>query len=134
MIIDKPLRYGPVYEQSLKVFEVFVQAIKNDCGSQGGGSKDLQAIFDFILGQKFRTNGDEHEKAVKVTIDILTIVSLHIVVVEDRKAGTSSNGAERQGQMSALPRASFLLDPVPQNRLLTQLLKLDVFKIIMALV
>jgi hypothetical protein len=123
-----------VYEQSLKVFEVFVQAIKNDSSTQGEGNRDLQAIFDFILSQKFKINGDENEKTVKVTIDILTIVSLHIVVVEDRKVGASGSGAERQGQMTSMPRGSFLLDPAPQNRLLMQLLKLDFFKIIMSLI
>ena len=91
-----------------------MQAIKND-PSQGVGNRDLQAIFDFILRQKFtRADGEDNERAVKVTIDILTIVSLHIVVVEDRKSGAT---ADRQG--SAPPRASFLLDPIPQNRLLT---------------
>ena len=119
MILSKSNKYSPIYETSLKLFEVCVEAIKNrpiidaerkdNVESNDGESlqelcdkfdtqktnplDELQAIFDFVIDQDYSTaNGKstEHvETTVKVAIDILTIVFIHIIV-SHYKAGRRS--------------------------------------------
>ena len=94
MILSPSNRYRSIYETSLKLFEVFVEEIKNSPGDQEDESKsaqalgELEAIFDFILDQDFslmeKKNNVELETTVKVSIDILTIVFIHIIVLKQR--------------------------------------------------
>jgi hypothetical protein len=54
---------------------------------------ELQAIFDFVIDQDYSTTSgkstEQVETTVKVAIDILTIVFIHIVVSQ-QKAGRRS--------------------------------------------
>ena len=70
---------------------MFIQSIKNQNDLNGLAKNEFQAIFDFILNQDYSHANDyydpqNHEKqenlqiTVKVSIDILTIVFLHIIV------------------------------------------------------
>jgi len=95
----------------------------------------LNAIFDFILAQEIKeqapenTASDELETAVKVSIDMLTIIFLHIVISKQTYVPPSSSNG------------SFFLDPSlmreherRSNPLLAKVLKLDTYNIIMSLI
>jgi len=68
----------------LKLFEVFVQAIKSDTSTLNEPDQELKAIFDFILSQDFKeqtsAGGEDISSTVKVSIDMLTILFVHIVI------------------------------------------------------
>jgi hypothetical protein len=121
MINENPKKFGTIYETSLRLFEVFVQAIKDDSVSgPSESSLELKSIFDFILIQNFSNTNENIDTIVKVCIDVLTIVFMHIIVVIEKDTTQDP--------------ASFLLPPRKQNYLLCKLMNLDLFNIMVSLV
>jgi hypothetical protein len=111
MILQKSNKYSSIYETSLKLFEVFVETIKNETDDDQRASNELQAIFEFVINiTSERKSGEELETTVKVSIDILTIIFIHICVTQHK------------------------ITDGEQNPLLNKLLKLNSFKLIMNLI
>ena len=111
MILLKSNKYSSIYETSLKLFEVFVETIKNETDDDQRASNELQAIFEFVINiASEKKSGEELETTVKVSIDILTIIFIHIVVTQHK------------------------ITDGEQNPLLNKLLKLNSFKLIMNLI
>jgi len=107
MILNKSNKYSSIYETSLKLFEVFVETIKNETDDDQRANDELQAIFDFVISIANNKLQDQ-DTTVKVSIDVLTIIFIHIIV-KNTSEGDS-------------------------NPLLNKLLKLNSFKIIMSLI
>ena len=111
MILQKSNNYSSIYETSLKLFEVFVETIKNETDDDLRANDELQAVFDFVIGIfSERKSGEELNTAVKVSIDVLTIIFIHIIVTQHKITDSEA------------------------NPLLNKLLKLNCFKLIMSLI
>ena len=82
MILNKTNKYSSIYETSLKLFEVFVETIKNETDDDQRANDELQAVFDFVITISNNKNQDQ-DTTVKVSIDVLTIIFIHIVVKKE---------------------------------------------------
>ena len=82
MILNKSNKYSSIYETSLKLFEVFVETIKNETDDDKRANDELQAVFDFVITISNNKNQDQ-DTTVKVSIDVLTIIFIHIVVKKE---------------------------------------------------
>lgn len=90
MILAKPTKYLPIYENSLMLLEVFIQSLKNETKSDENSSYciELKNIFDFILILNFTEysmQDSDIDTNVKVSMDILTLIFTHIIVNKENQ-------------------------------------------------
>lgn len=66
-------KFMAIYDKSLQIFEMFIEAVKNDV--VWNALYDLQLVMDFILSLNYSSI-----KATKLGLDCLSVIALHLIV------------------------------------------------------